>query len=318
MSVGGGRAGASGEAQHRDLDALLAEAQDALETIADLVRFATTVITREGVHLGHGTDDPVDEAVWIVLGAVSLEPGLADELWSARLLASERRRVLALLRRRVVERIPAAYLIGRAWFAGLRFEVDERVLVPRSPLAEWIERGFEPLVEPESVHRVLDLGTGSGCIAIACAHAFPQASVDAVDVSDDALAVAARNVRAHGLEDRVHLTRSDVFSAIDGRYDLIVSNPPYVPRASHAAAPPEYHHEPAGGLVAGEDGLAVVERILAGAAAHLCPSGVLVCEVGEAHVAVVERWPDLPLTWLEFERGGDGVFAIAREDLPGA
>jgi ribosomal protein L3 glutamine methyltransferase len=206
--------------------------------------------------------------------------------------------------------------MGRMWFAGLEFEVDERVIVPRSPFAELIAAGFEPWVDPGRVERILDVGTGSGCIAIACSLAIPQARVDAVDLSADALDVARRNVAKHGVGDRVRLLRGDVFDAVgDARYDLIVANPPYVSDAEMAALPPEYGHEPDLALRAGADGLDVVRRILAGASRHLNPQGVLIVEVGDSDVRVEEAFPRLPFVWLEFEHGGGGVFLLRREDF---
>ena len=210
---------------------------------------------------------------------------------------------------------PAPYLTGRAWFAGLELRCDARALVPRSPIAEWIERGFEPWLEPDSVGRVLEIGTGGGAIAIACALAFPNATVDAVDISDAALELARENCVAHGVGGRVRLVHSDVYAGAHGRYDLVVSNPPYVDAGTMASLDPEYRHEPGIGLEAGVDGLDCVHRILAGAGAHLHEDGVLVCEVGASRGALERSCPDVPFTWLELERGGEGVFLLTGDQL---
>jgi len=299
-----------------NLDGALAAAVAELSTVADFIRFGASLFNGHDLHYGHGTDNATDEALSLVLHGLHLEPGLAHELFASRLTRGEREMVAGLLKRRVEERIPAAYLTGEAWFAGLKFSVTKDVLVPRSPLAEWIERGFDPWLATAEVRRVVDVGTGSGCIAVACAVAFEHAEVDAVDISTAALAVARGNVEAHGLSDRVHLLHGDLLEPCQGPYDLIISNPPYVPTASFAALEAEYRHEPAAGLVAGKDGLDCVRKLLGAARDHLGAGGLLVVEVGEARDAVRKAWPDSPFAWLEFERGGDGVFAIQREQLP--
>lgn len=288
----------------------------ALETVADWVRYVASRFNEAGLVFGHGTDNAVDESFALVLHALHLDSDLPGELMAARLTDAEKTAVRDLALQRINTRKPLAYLTRSAWFAGLEFFVDERVLVPRSPIAELIERQFAPWVEPERVERVLDLATGSGCIAIACARYLPAAKVDAIDVSADALAVAAENVRRHGLKDRVELIRSDLFAAVaDRRYDLIVTNPPYADAAEMAALTPEYRAEPALGLESGADGLDCMDRILNNARAHLAPHGVLIAEVGASRPAFEARYPELPVTWLEFERGGDGVFAVAAESL---
>lgn len=289
---------------------------DNLRTITDWVRWGASRFAAAGLHYGHGTDNPVDEALVLVRHALHLGHDLPREFYAARLTEDEKRVIAGLFERRIAERVPAPYLTGEAWFAGLPFHVDPRVLIPRSPFAELIENGFEPWLEEERVTRVLDLCTGSGCIAIGCALAFPEAEVDAVELSDDALAVAQRNVQRHGVEARVQLLAGDLWAPVQGRsYDLIVSNPPYVSDASMDALPPEYAHEPELGLRSGPDGLDVVARILGAAREHLRPGGVLVVEVGEAADAVARAWPELPFTWLEFARGGSGVFLLTAEEL---
>ena len=292
------------------------QAIQSLETITDFVRWGASRFAAAGLHFGHGTDNPVDEALVLVRHVLHLDHDLPREFYAARLTTAEKRAVLELFERRIVDRVPAPYLTGEAWFAGLPFYVDSRVLIPRSPFAELIDHGFTPWVDADSVARVLDLCTGSGCIAIACALAMPQAAVDAVELSPEALEVARRNVERHGVGDRVELLEGDLWAPLEGRkYDLIVSNPPYVGEYEMAELPPEYAHEPELGLSSGPEGLDVVARILAGAAAHLSRGGVLVVEVGESAEAVAAAWPGLPFTWLEFSRGGGGVFLLHAEDL---
>lgn len=297
----------------RDLDRVPPE----LVTLRDWVRWGASRFQEAGLSFGHGTDNAIDEAAALVLHTLHLPMDLSAVYWDARLTADEAEAVIARMRRRIRERMPLPYLTHEAWFSGLSFYVDQRVLIPRSPLAELIEPGFQPWLDPDAVDAVLDVGTGSGCIAIACAYAFPQARVDAVDVSPDALEVARVNVRRHDLADRVALLESDLYAGLpaDSRYDLIVSNPPYVDRRRMADLPPEYRHEPASALAAGEDGLDHARRLLDGAAARLNPGGLLVMEVGASDTALQAAYPGLPLTWVELERGGEGVFLISAEEL---
>ena len=286
-------------------------------TVRALITEGARRLARARVCFGHGTDNARDEAAVLVLHALRLRRAASGAALSrARVPAAAATRARALITRRIRERIPSAYLTGVAGFAGLSFRVDPRVLIPRSPIAELIERGFAPWVEPQRVRRVLDLGTGSGCIAVAAARALPRARVDAVDISPAALAVAASNVRRHRLGARVRLVRSDHFRALRGRtYDIIVSNPPYVGARELAGLPREYRHEPRLALAAGRAGLDSVRIILREAARHLRPRGVLVVEVGNTELALRRAYPRLPFLWLAFERGGGGVFVLTRAQL---
>jgi ribosomal protein L3 glutamine methyltransferase len=285
-------------------------------TVGALIERSARRLSRARVFFGHGTDNARDEAAALILHALRLPHDAAPAHYRRRVSAAASARAMALVSRRIKERIPAAYLTGVSGFAGLRFRVDARVLVPRSPIAELIERRFEPWVEPARVRRVLDIGTGSGCIAIATARALPHARVDAVDVSAAALAVARANVRWHRLGRRVRLVQSDHFSALRrSTYDIIVTNPPYVGARELNSLPPEYRHEPRVALAAGRTGLDSVRVILREAARHLRRRGLLVVEVGNTERALRRAFPRLPFMWLQFERGGGGVFLLTREQL---
>jgi len=285
--------------------------QPELQTIRDLVRWSASRFGEAGLAFGHGTDNASDEALLLVRHALHLPVQFPDYFLASAVTADEREAVLELIARRIDTRKPAAYLTHEAWFAGMQFYVDERVLVPRSPMAEWIERGFQPWLEPDAVNLVLDLCTGGGCIGIACAAHFENAHVDLVDISSAALEVASMNVEHHDLQDWVRVIESDLFDAIDAqRYQLIISNPPYVPAAEMQQLADEFRHEPEIGLLADREGLDVVVRILAQAADYLDEDGILVVEVGNSQEMLVECFPDVPFLWLEFERGGQGVFLL--------
>ncbi len=276
-----------------------------------LIHWGAEQFEKAGLAFGHGTDNALDEAAALVLHTLAIGYDQPDAVLDAVLSEHDYVRVKALLEERISSRKPAAYLVDEAWFAGMPFYVDERVLVPRSPLAELILARFSPWIDAENVNTLVDIGTGSGCIAIACASAFPQAQIDATDISGDALEVARRNVARHCMEARVSLLESDVFCALDGRrYDIIVSNPPYVPRDEVEQLAEEYGHEPAAGLIAGEDGLDIVVRMLRDAAQYLEKDGILVVEVGYTHAALQAQYPHVPFIWLDFEHGGTGVFLL--------
>lgn len=283
----------------------------ALATICDFIRYATSRFNEAELCFGHGFDNALDEASFLVLGALHLPHDLPPAYAAARLVEDERSRVLELIRRRVEERIPVAYLLGEAWFAGISFKVSPDVLIPRSPLAELIQNGFQPWLGERPLRRVLDLCCGSGCIGIASAVHLADLRVDLADVSPAALALAAENAAAHGVEDRVDCLLSDGFGALAGRrYDLILANPPYVGLPEFDALPAEYRHEPRLGLVSGEDGLDLPLRILAEAPQYLEEDGLLFLEVGASDEALLDTLPELPATWLDFERGGSGVALI--------
>jgi len=286
-----------------------------LRTIIDLIRYGASRFNANGLTFGHSYDNALDEATQLTLHALHLPHDLSPVYGQSQLTLAEKEDVLTLFLRRIEERIPAAYLTGEAWFAGLSFKSDARALVPRSPIAELIETGFQPWLGDREVLRALDLCTGSGCIAIATAHYHPEWHVDAADISRDALALAEENKQQlHA--DHVRLLKSDLFSELQGeRYDLIVTNPPYVTNDETDALPQEYSFEPELGLRAGDDGLDLALKILRDAPLHLTQDGLLICEVGESERALSALLPELPLAWVEFKVGQMGVFVAERADL---
>jgi ribosomal protein L3 glutamine methyltransferase len=292
-------------------------AVSAPRTVGELLDRVARRLDRARLHYGHGTDNARDDAAALVFHSLGLSHASAPASYRLTLPPGAEAAVEALVRRRIAERIPSAYLTGVTWFAGHEIRVTPDVLVPRSPIAELCERGFAPWIDPGAVQRVLDIGTGSGCIAIAAAHALPHARVDATDVSAHALSVARGNVRRHGLAGRVTVRRADVYVGLRGRrYDVIVSNPPYVSATEMRRLPREFSAEPALGLRAADGGLAIIDRILKDTRRHLSPDGVVVVETGNTAAAVRRRHRRLPFTWLEFERGGGGVFLLRNSDLP--
>jgi len=287
-----------------------------LTTIRDYVRWSASQFAQAQISFGHGTTSALDEAVALVLHTVHQPYNLSETYFESVLTLSERQAVVDIVERRINERLPAAYLTHEAIFAGLSFYVDERVLVPRSPIAELIAQRFSPWVDEDQVERVLDLCTGSACIAIACAYAFPDALVDAVDLSPDALAVAGINVDKHQLTDSVALYKSDLFKQLpEEQYDIIVSNPPYVSHGEWSALAPEFRAEPDMGFLGGESGLDLVLRILVDAGDYLTEQGILVVEVGSSAQTLQDAFPDVPFYWLDFERGGDGVFLLTADQV---
>lgn len=294
------------------------QARQELSTLRDLLRFSVSRFNEAGLFFGHGSDNAWDEAAYLLLHALHLPLERLDPFLDARLTSEERRAALHMIERRIVERLPAAYLTNEAWLGDHRFYVDERVIVPRSFIAELLHEQLIPWVDdPWAIGSVLDLCTGSGCLAILAAHAFPEAAVDAIDVSPDALAVAKRNVADYGLEPRLTLIESNLFAAIPGkRYDLIISNPPYVNAESMATLPQEYRCEPELALASGEDGLDLVRQMLKEAREHLNPNGLLIVEIGHNRDDLEATFPNTPFTWLDTAAGDQYVFLLRREELP--
>ncbi|MWQ09071.1 50S ribosomal protein L3 N(5)-glutamine methyltransferase [Glaesserella parasuis] len=288
---------------------------DDLTTILDMMRWAYSYFNASDLYYGHGHDNAWDEANQLVLTALALPMDVPETLYASRLTRVEKERIVEMVEQRLGLRKPVAYLTNSAWFSGLEFYVDERVIVPRSPIGELIQQGFTGILRAEP-KRILDMCTGSGCIAIACADKFPNAEIDAVDLSVDALNVAEINIERHNMAHRVFPFQSDLFDDLSqDRYDLIVTNPPYVDQEDLDDMPEEFHHEPEMALGSGADGLDITKRILAQAADFLSDNGVLVCEVGNSMVHLIEQFPSVPFHWLEFKNGGLGVFSLTREQL---
>nr|WP_218862358.1 50S ribosomal protein L3 N(5)-glutamine methyltransferase [Rhodanobacter sp. K2T2] len=287
-----------------------------LASIIDFIRYGASRFSAAGLTFGHSHDNPIDEATHLVLASLHLPPDIPPAYGAGRLTSEERAIVLALIDRRVNERLPVAYLVGETWFAGLKFKSDRRALVPRSPIAELIESRFAPWLDHRPIERALDLCTGSGCIGIAMAEYNPDWQVDIVDISEEALSLARENIVFQHLEGRVHAIQSDLFAGVEGRhYDLIVSNPPYVTEDEYTALPGEYRHEPKLGLTSGADGLDLCLRMLDEAAEYLTDEGLLIVEVGESEHALAALLPEVPFIWIEFKVGAMGVFALERRDL---
>ena len=287
-----------------------------MNTPRQLIDWAEGRFIQADLFYGHGTDNALDEAVFLVLGALDMPFDVDPERLNELVAPAELKRIKELVDDRITSRRPVAYLLNQAWFAGLSFYVDERVLIPRSPVAELIREEFSPWIKRDEVKNILDIGTGSGCIALACATVFPEAVVDATDVSPDALEVARINCERHGQFERINLVRSDLFEALeDKRYDIIISNPPYVPDEEISTLPAEYRHEPPQALIAGADGLDIISRILLDAHKFMTDRGILVVETGQGRGALEAKYPETPFVWLELEHGGDGVFLLTREDL---
>ncbi len=289
-----------------------------LSTMIDFMRWGASQFVAARLSFSHGMSSPLDESVYLVLRSLNLPVDTPDVYWESKLTKSEKEVVISNLKKRIDLKIPAAYIMQEGWFAGLQFYVDERVLVPRSPIAELVEAQFTPWVNPDEVESVLDLCTGSGCIGIACAYAFPMADIDLADISKDALEVARINVEQHDAAQTVSVIESDLFNALEGKqYDIIVSNPPYVDAEDIDGMSAEFQHEPKLGLSSGNDGLDCTRQILKQAANHLTDEGILVLEVGNSQYALAAEYPDLPFQWIDFERGGDGVFILTKTQLLG-
>lgn len=286
-----------------------------LSTVQDFIRWTTSQLSQSDIYLGHGTDNPIDESKQLILASLGLSLSIPPEFYASNLTEEERQFLFDIIQKRIDDRVPTPYLTNQAWFCGHSFYVDERVLIPRSPIGELIDNHFKTLLTTPPRH-ILDLCTGSGCIGIACAYAFPEAHVDITDISLEAIDVAQTNIDLHEMNFQVTPILSDLFDDLPVKqYDLIVSNPPYVDDEDMNDLPEEYLYEPKLALEAGFDGLDLVKRILHDATNYLTPEGVLICEVGNSWISLQEQYPDVPFNWLDFERGGFGVFSITQQDL---
>jgi len=287
-----------------------------LHTLRDFVRWGASRFNEANLFFGHGTDNAIDEAVALILHALHLNQNLPESLWACHLTFDEKQQISQLFQRRINERIPAPYLTNEAWFAGLSFYVDQNVLIPRSPIAELIEQQFDPWLETDQIQTVLEIGTGSGCIAIATALVLTDAQIDAVDISSQAIKIAQKNIETYDLINRVTLLEGDVFEPVQNKkYDLIICNPPYVDAFEMENLPPEFQHEPRLALEAGNDGLDIVRKILQQAHNYLNDKGLLVVEVGASQPTLLETYPDVDFIFPDFKRGGDGVFLLTKQQL---
>jgi ribosomal protein L3 glutamine methyltransferase len=300
---------------NRGLDKIMNNLNE-LHTLRDFVRWGASRFNEANLFFGHGTDNAIDESVALILHALHLNQNLPESLWACHLTIDEKQQISQLFQRRINERIPAPYLTNEAWFAGLSFYVDQNVLIPRSPIAELIEQQFDPWLETDQIQTILEIGTGSGCIAIATALVLTNAHVDAVDISAQALEIAQKNIETYDLISRVTLLEGDVFEPVQNKkYDLIICNPPYVDAFEMENLPPEFQHEPRLALEAGNDGLDIVRKILQQARNHLNNKGLLIVEVGASQPTLLETYPDVDFIFPDFKRGGDGVFLLTKEQL---
>lgn len=294
----------------------LKQIQSELKTLRDMLRWCVTEFNKADLYFGHGTDNAWDEAITLIMYVLKIPHDLLEQVIDTNLTSAEKEAIYNIAQQRINQRSPLPYITNEAWFAGLPFYVNEKVIIPRSPIAELIEQAFSPWIEFEKVTSILDLCCGSGCIAIACAYVFPEANIDAVDIDDAALEIAKINVSKHQLQAQVNLLKSDLFQNLNHKkYDIIVSNPPYVDAEDMQSLPKEFTHEPKHALAAGKDGLECVKSILVKADEHLTEQGILIVEVGNSWQALESIYPRVPFTWLEFERGGHGVFLLSKQEI---